>query len=109
MENTLFNFFRSTSIFKAVAAMITALNLLFNLFVSVTPPVGEPEIVKNVIILFGDGCGENTLELAKQERGIDLFMETIPLGVSLKPVHLFNGNDSAAVEPACMWLPTNNG
>jgi alkaline phosphatase len=111
MENTLFNFFRSTSIFKAVAAMITALNLLFNLFVSVTPPVGEPEIVKNVIILIGDGMGENTLELAKQERGIDLFMETIPVR-GQSETRSFNSTvtDSAAGGTAlACGVRTNNG
>ena len=35
----------------------------------------EQKTFKNVILMIGDGMGENTLKLAKQERGITLFME----------------------------------
>ena len=35
----------------------------------------DAETYKNVILMIGDGMGENHLQLAKQERGISLFME----------------------------------
>ncbi len=79
MANTMFNFFRGTNIFKVVIAVISALSLIFNLFVSFVEPVGNIETFDNVIVLIGDGMGENHLEIAKQEQGIDLFMETLPI------------------------------
>ncbi len=111
MANKFFIYFRKTDIFSVVVAVISVLSLIFNLFVGVTPPVGEPEIFDNVIIFIGDGMGENTLELAKQESGIDLFMETMPVR-GQSETRSFNSKvtDSAAGATAlACGARTNNG
>jgi alkaline phosphatase len=56
-----------TSVLLAVLILCAAL----------VPCVGakDAKTYANVILMIGDGMGENHLELAKQERGISLFME----------------------------------
>lgn len=55
-----------------------------------------PQGVKNVILLIGDGMGENSLEWTKAEKGISLFLDTLPYQGYSKTNSLSGLTDSAA-------------
>ena len=57
---------------KTISLLLCALLVCSCASLSVTAQV---ETYTNVILMIGDGMGENHLQLAKQERGISLFME----------------------------------
>lgn len=64
--------------FSRIIAAITACILFITSFFGIAKKENEKEI-NNVIIMIGDGMGENHLEKTKLERGIDLVMDTIPI------------------------------
>lgn len=72
-------FLNRLGLLKRVVPLITALSMVFTLFAGLGLEVPELEEVKNIIFMIGDGMGENHLEWTKQELGIDLVMETMPL------------------------------
>ncbi len=51
---------------------------LFGLTSSVSDDYAEGKY-KNVILMIGDGMGDNTLEATKAQRGVELAMETMPV------------------------------
>ncbi|NLX93325.1 MAG: alkaline phosphatase [Clostridiales bacterium] len=72
-------FAKRLGLVKRILPIITAISMLFSLVGGLAPTPGALDQVKNVILLIGDGMGENHLKLAKQSLGIELVMETMPL------------------------------
>lgn len=64
-------------IYRLTAAVTACIMFLTSLIGAVKQET-EKEI-NNVIIMIGDGMGENHLEKTKQERGIELVMDTLPI------------------------------
>lgn len=64
--------------FSRIIAAILAFFAAITAFFGYTPKTEEPEI-KNVIVMIGDGMGENHLEKTKQERQTELVMDTLPV------------------------------
>ena len=60
---------------RLISLLLTALLLCAALPMLSSVAADEDAPVKNVIFMIGDGMGWNHLELAKQERGVSLFME----------------------------------
>ena len=91
-------------IWKELTATILSLILTFGTTVGTIIPAttaGSADYfdgnIKNVIYLIGDGMGFNHLEKAKNERGISLTMDTLPLqGASMTRSHSNAVTDSAA-------------
>lgn len=68
---------------KAVIAFIMSIISIFTMGAAGTPTTPTPEEqeykqIKNVIYLIGDGMGPLHLEKTKQEKGIELTMDTFP-------------------------------
>ena len=64
---------------KAVSVMVAVILTLYG-FVGASSNVSDDYTegkYKNVILMIGDGMGENTLEATKAERGVSLAMETM--------------------------------
>ena len=72
-------FLKKTGLAKLVIPWITVISLVVTFFTGLGPAATPRDKVQNVIFFIGDGMGENHLKLAKQELGIDLVMETMPL------------------------------
>lgn len=75
----LLTLFKKSLVFKGYVAVITAVMMIVSLFGGLLPGPAPRDKAQNVIFIIGDGMGENHLELAKQELGISLVMETMPL------------------------------
>lgn len=105
-------FAKKLGLVKKVLPIITALSMVFSLIAGLAPTPGARDQVQNIIFFIGDGMGENHLELAKQELGIELVMETMPLRGQSK-TNSFGGavTDSAAgaTALACGVRTTNGG
>lgn len=71
--------FKNTRIFRAILSFITAIGMIFSLFTGIMNPIEPSAEIKNIIIMIGDGMGENHLNKAKQELNIDLAMDTFPI------------------------------
>ncbi|HOU10792.1 MAG TPA: alkaline phosphatase [Clostridiales bacterium] len=71
--------FKKSLVFKGYAAVITAAMMLVSLFAGLLPAPAPRDEAQNIIFIIGDGMGENHLALAKQELGLSLVMETMPL------------------------------
>ena len=84
MEEVFYMLANLSAIFNEILAVIMSMLLSFgSLFGTMAPPTTEtPDIyyddnIKNVIFLIGDGMGYNHWEKTKQERGIELAVETM--------------------------------
>ncbi|MEI6578686.1 MAG: alkaline phosphatase [Eubacteriales bacterium] len=110
MENFIL-FLRKTGLIKRFIPIITAISMLFSIMACIGPLPTPRDKIQNVIFIIGDGMGENHLKLAKQELGINLVMETIPLRGQSK-TDSFGGavTDSAAGATAlACGVKTTNG
>jgi len=58
---------------------IALLAVMFAVMSGIMPPIDNQKEFKNIIIMIGDGMGENHLLKAKQERNISLAMDTMPI------------------------------
>lgn len=68
-----------TGLFRKILSLIAAISMLVSLVSGFAPEPLPRDEAQNIIFIIGDGMGENHLELAKQELGIELVMETMPL------------------------------
>ena len=69
------------NILSPFIAIIVALSTVFTAVFSYGKPVDDKDykIYDNVILMIGDGMGENHLAAAKDKFGIDLAMENVPV------------------------------
>jgi alkaline phosphatase len=85
-----------TGVFRRVFTVITSLLLMIAGIGGIGSSPNEPK-VKNVILFIGDGMGENHLEWTKEELGVDLVLDTLPIqGYSETADYLGLVTDSAA-------------
>lgn len=85
-----------TGVFRRVFTLFTSI-LLMIAGISGIGSSPENAEVKNVILLIGDGMGENHLEWTKEELGVDLVLDTLPIqGYSETADYLGLVTDSAA-------------
>ena len=107
-----------SAIWTEILSVIMSLILSFgSLFGTIVPPTTEApdnyydENIKNVIFLIGDGMGYNHWEKTKQERGIELTVETMDYcGSSMTRSLSDQVTDSAAGGTALSsGIRTNNG
>ncbi|MCR4614793.1 MAG: alkaline phosphatase [Clostridiales bacterium] len=70
--------------------------VVFTLMSGIMPRIDTQKEFKNIIIMIGDGMGENHLLKAKQERGISLAMETMPIRGQSVTSSVVRSTDSAA-------------
>ncbi|MBQ6268194.1 MAG: alkaline phosphatase [Clostridia bacterium] len=82
-------------IIRRLIAVLLALSLLCGC-ASAVQAIVIPQNVKNVILLIGDGMGENSLEWTKQAKGVSLFVDTLPYQGYSKTDSLSGLTDSAA-------------
>ncbi len=84
---------------------------MFSLVAGLSPTPAPRDEVINVIYLIGDGMGENHLELARQELGIEFVMDTMPVRGQTKITSFSSAvTDSAAAGTAlACGVRTNNG
>lgn len=104
-------FLRKIGLTKAIIPLIAAISLLVSFVTGCGPAASPRDKVQNVIFFIGDGMGENHLKLAKQELGIELVMETMPLR-GQSETNSFGGvvTDSAAGATAlACGVRTTNG
>ncbi|NLX93326.1 MAG: alkaline phosphatase [Clostridiales bacterium] len=88
-------------LFKKIIPIITALAMIFSLVAGLSPTPSPRDEVQNVIFLIGDGMGENHLKLTKQELGIELAMERMPIRGQQETAPFGGGvTDSAAAATA---------
>ncbi len=80
---------------KRIVSIIIVLALLCS-SVAVSYAIVIPQDVKNVILMIGDGMGENHLEWTKEELGTELFMDSMPYKGYSKTDSLSGLTDSAA-------------
>lgn len=94
---------------KLMSVMLAALMALS--LCSTAFAADESPEIKNVIIMIGDGMGENHLEMAKQKEGTALAMDTFPYkGQSMTRSFSSKVTDSAAGATAlACGVRTNNG
>ncbi|MBQ8784318.1 MAG: alkaline phosphatase [Clostridia bacterium] len=101
------------SILSPFIAVIVALSTMFTAVFSYAKPVEEEDykIYDNVILMIGDGMGENHLSAAKDKLGIKLAMETVEVrGQSMTDNIWGETTDSAAGGTAlATGIRTNNG
>ena len=83
------------TIMRKLLALLLAVSLLCGSACAVQAIV-IPQNVKNVILLIGDGMGENSLEWTKEAQGVSLFMDTLPYQGYSKTNSLSGLTDSAA-------------
>ncbi len=76
MSPSLRKFFAKIPFTKMFVAVLAA---VFTLMSGIMPPIDHQKEFKNIIIMIGDGMGENHLLKAKRERGISLAMDTMPI------------------------------
>lgn len=99
---------KKNRISKVIAVML-AFVLAFTSFTVLGFSVSDESGIKNVIVLIGDGMGENHLNWTKAEKGISLAMETLPYRGQSKTDSLSGTTDSAAGGTALSsGLRTNN-
>ncbi len=99
--DTVIVFARKLGLVKRIIPIITALAMVFSLVASLAPAPGPLDQVQNVILLIGDGMGENHLKYAKQSLGIELVMETMPFRGQQKTAAFMKAvTDSAAAATA---------
>ena len=80
---------------RKLIAVLLAVSLLFG-SACAAQAIVIPQNVKNVILLIGDGMGENSLEWTKEAQGVSLFMDTLPYQGYSKTDSLSGLTDSAA-------------
>lgn len=96
--------------FKKVFTYLTTLILIITGIGGLGTSVDNPE-VKNVILFIGDGMGENHLEWTKEEFGVDLAMDTMPIQGYSETLNFYGKiTDSAAGGTAlACGIRTQNG
>lgn len=62
---------------KKIVSMMMVVVLLLSLFATGTC-AKDNKTFKNVILMIGDGMGENSINWTKAERNVDIFMDTLP-------------------------------
>lgn len=101
------------SILSPFIAVIVALSTMFTAVFSYAKPVDDEDykVYDNVILMIGDGMGENHLSAAKDKLGIDLAMETVEVRGQSKTNNLWGETtDSAAGGTAlAVGIRTSNG
>lgn len=94
---TIIQLVKRLGLVKRIIPIITSLAMIFSLVVVLNPVPAPRDQVQNVIVLIGDGMGENHLKYAKRMLGIELVMETMPLRGEQKTTPFGGGiTDSAA-------------
>lgn len=108
---TIVQFLRRLGLTNRLIPLITAISLVFSLVAGLSPTPAPRDEVINVIYLIGDGMGENHLELARQELGIEFVMDTMPVRGQTKTRSFSSAvTDSAAAGTAlACGVRTNNG
>ncbi len=81
-------FCKALSLILALAVILSCVTAAFSIVI--------PQDVKNIILLIGDGMGENHLEWTKAETGEKLFMDSLPYKGYSKTDSLSGLTDSAA-------------
>jgi len=106
-----FAFLKRFRIILGIIIIFSILALIVTLFFIKGPPAAPRKNVQNIIFIIGDGMGENHLKLAKQELGISLVMETMPVRGQSETRSFNNAvTDSAAGSTAlACGVRTNNG
>ena len=101
------------SILSPFIAVIVALSTMFTAIFAYGKPVDDEDykVYDNVILMIGDGMGENHLAAAKDKLGIDLAMENVPVRGQSKTVNYWGATtDSAAGGTAlASAIRTTNG
>ncbi len=101
------------NILSPFIAMIVALSTMFTCVFSYGKPVNDEDykVYDNVILMIGDGMGENHLAAAKDKLNIDLAMETVEVrGQSKTNNYWGSTTDSAAGGTAlACGIRTTNG
>lgn len=101
------------NIFSPFIAVIVALSTMFTAVFSYGKPVDDKDykVYDNVILMIGDGMGENHLAAAKDKLGIDLAMEDVEVrGQSKTDNYWGSTTDSAAGGTAlATGIRTTNG
>lgn len=99
---------KKRNISKLMAVML-AFVLAFSSFTVFGFSASDEDGFKNVIVLIGDGMGENHLNWTKAERNVDLVMESLPYRGQSRTNSLSGTTDSAAGGTALSsGLLTNN-
>ena len=103
-----------TSFFTKIVSVIMSFFLSIGAFFGISEAPGQtenPDTIKNVIYLIGDGMGFNHLEKTKNERGVSLTMESFEFQGSSKTRSLSSSvTDSAAGGTAlATGVRTGNG
>ncbi len=101
------------SFFSPFIAIIVALSTMFTAVFSYAKPVDDKDykVYDNVILMIGDGMGENHLAAAKDKLDIDLAMENVPVRGQSQTVNYWGATtDSAAGGTAlASAIRTTNG
>ncbi len=101
------------NILNPFIAAIVALSTMFTAVFAYGKPVDDEDykVYDNVILMIGDGMGENHLAAAKAKYGIDLAMENVPVRGQSKTVNYWGAvTDSAAGGSALSTgMRTSNG
>ena len=102
---------RKLGLIQRVIPIITAVALVFSLAAGFIPEPYDRGDVKNVIFIIGDGMGENHLKMVKQELGIELAMETMPLRGQAKTrsIGMVVTDSAAAATALACGVRTTNG
>ena len=80
---------------KSTVALLLALSLLLCSF-GFAQAIVIPQDVKNVILMIGDGMGENSINWASAATGEKLFIDTMPYKGYSQTDSLSGTTDSAA-------------
>ena len=81
---------------KKLLSLALALAIVLSCLACAAYAIVIPQDVKNVILMIGDGMGENSLEWTKAQTGEPLFLDTLPYQGYSKTDSLSGTTDSAA-------------